>query len=178
MHEPTHVYGTTTLVRYSFQHFLNLFRLFIRARQIFGTLLPCTYGGTGRCMQAIGRNAPTVTEQAGPLQPGLDDGASDPAWPSNIMPRDKKKREQKKIHRITSPAGYSNTISIQLCAFVRSEFRVKPSKKTVACMNWWLWQMYILRLSNPGVHAWFLEKAQGRESICTLVPTLGRQNKS
>jgi len=25
----------------------------------------------------------------------------------------------------------------------------------------------VLRLSNPGVHAWFLEKAQGRESIYT-----------
>jgi len=71
MHEATHVYGTTSLVRYSFQHFLDLSQLFRRARQIFGTFLLCSVR-RHRPLQAIVRNAPTVTEQAGPLQPGVD----------------------------------------------------------------------------------------------------------
>jgi len=66
------------------------------------------------------RNAPTVTEQAEPL-----DGASKIRL-DQAMPQDKKGR--KKIHKIL--CGHTpSSISIQLSAFMRSEFRVQRSKR-------------------------------------------------
>ena len=151
MHETTHVYGTTTLVRYSFQHFLNLFRLFMCAQDKYlGPFFSALSGGTGRCKQSC-----VMLLQ----------------WPSRLdrwtlLQRfgltkqcPKTKREGKKsIKYCVDILLVVYLYNFLLSCVQSSEFSVQKDHGVHELVA--VWQMYCGCLIL-NVHAWFLEKAQG-----------------